>query len=186
MGDSWLSAKYRRTVIMKLFRVAEPASFVRNYAKTLVQTTVMWGIFLVGGPYLVHRIAEALGIWSWSGFRWPAVALFVAGGSLGLRSGWVMARLGEGTPLPLDTARKLVIAGPYRRVRNPMALAGTIQSLATGIFLGSVAVGAATIFSATLWHVWVRPAEEADMLERFGEPFKQYKDSVPLWLPKLG
>ncbi len=168
---------------MKLFRVASEASFGWNYTKTMLQTAVMWTIFLVVGPWLVHRVAEAMGIWSFAGSTPVGVALFIAGGSLGLRSGYVMARVGEGTPLPLDTARNLVIAGPYRWIRNPMAVAGTIQSFAVGVILGSPAVFAATILSAALWHVWVRPAEEQDLTARFGQPYVDYCDSVRCWIP---
>jgi protein-S-isoprenylcysteine O-methyltransferase Ste14 len=34
----------------------------------------------------------------------------------------------------------LVIAGPYRYVRNPMAVAGILQGIAVGWYLGSVSV----------------------------------------------
>lgn len=171
---------------MRLFRVANESNFGWNYTKTLLQTVVMWTTFLVVGPWLVHRIAEAIGIWSFDGSAILGVLLFVLGGSLGLRSGYVMARIGEGTPLPMDTARNLVIAGPYRWIRNPMAVAGTIQSFAVGVILGSPAVFAATVFSAALWHYWVRPAEEADLVERFGQPYVDYQQQVRCWIPSVG
>lgn len=171
---------------MKLFRVANESSFAWNYAKTLMQTVVMWTIFLVGGPYLISLIEAAVIDWGWGGSRLVGVLLFVAGGSLGLRSGYIMARVGKGTPLPMDTARQLVIAGPYRWIRNPMAVAGTIQSFATGIFLGSPGVLAATVFSATLWHVGVRPSEERDLIARFGQPYLDYQNSVRCWIPSFG
>ena len=170
---------------MKLFRVADESSFGWNYAKTLMQTAVMWTIFLVVGPFLVHRIEESVVDWGWQGSRLIGVLVFIAGGSLGLRSGYIMAKIGRGTPLPMDTARELVIAGPYRWIRNPMAVAGTIQSFATGIFLGSPAVFAATVFSATLWHVGVRPSEERDLVERFGRPYVDYSHAVRCWIPTL-
>ena len=170
---------------MRLFRVAEVASFRRNYAKTLLQTAVMWTIFLVVGPILVAQLEGRLGLPTFTGNVGVGVVLFILGGSLGLRSGYVMTRVGEGTPLPMDTARNLVIAGPYRRVRNPMAVAGTVQSMAVGVALGSPAVFAATAFSAMLWNYAVRPTEEADLLERFGEPFERYTRNVPCWIPRL-
>ncbi|MEM9615672.1 MAG: isoprenylcysteine carboxylmethyltransferase family protein [Actinomycetota bacterium] len=170
---------------MRLFRVADEHGFRWNYTKTLLQTVVMWTTFLIVGPYLIHLIERALGTPTWAGWPPVGVALFVVGGSLGLRSGYVMARIGKGTPLPLDTARDLVVAGPYRWVRNPMAVAGTIQSFATGLFLGSPAVLVATVFSAGLWHVGVRPAEERDLVDRFGRPYLDYRRSVRCWVPSL-
>ena len=169
---------------MKLFREADEASFARNYAKTLIQTVVMWSIFLLIGPALIAWIERELGFPRFTDAPVIGLLIFVAGGSLGLRSGYVMARVGEGTPLPMDTARNLVVAGPYRRLRNPMAVAGTIQSFGIGVVFGSPLVLAATVFSATLWNQIVRPAEEADMLVRFGERFAHYRDNVPCWVPR--
>lgn len=169
---------------MRLFRVANPSSFAWNYTKTLLQTVVMWTIFLVVGPILVAWIETKLGLPKLSKFRTAGILLFILGGSLGLTSGYTMARIGHGTPLPMDTARNLVIAGPYRYVRNPMALAGTIQSFAVGVALGSPAIFVATIFSASLWNYWVRPSEEADLIERFGQPFIDYTNNVKCWLPR--
>jgi len=48
-----------------------------------------------------------------------------------------MAVLGNGTPLPAATARRLVIGGPYRFVRNPMAVAGLVQTVGVGLWTGS-------------------------------------------------
>lgn len=168
---------------MKLFREANTSSFAWNYTKTLLSTVVMWTIFLVAGPMLVAWIETQLGLPKFGRQQLVGILMFVAAGSLGLRSGYIMARIGQGTPLPMDTARNLVIAGPYQFIRNPMALAGTIQSVGVGVILGSPAILAATWFSAALWNYGVRPAEEADLAERFGEPFVQYRDNVRCWIP---
>lgn len=168
---------------MTFFREANVSSFGWNYTKTMVQTVVMWSIFLVFGPMLVAWIETQLGLPKLTALPAVGGAMFVAGGSLGLASGYTMARIGEGTPLPMDTARNLVISGTYRYIRNPMALAGTVQSFGVGVILGSPAVFAATIFSAALWNYLVRPAEEADLVERFGQPFIEYRDAVRCWIP---
>lgn len=169
---------------MKLFREANEASFAWNYAKTLLQTVVMWSIFLVFGPWLVAWLETQVGLPKLPAQQLLGVLIFVAGGSLGMTSGYTMARRGGGTPLPMDTARHMVIAGPYRYVRNPMAVAGTIQSTAVGLFLGSPAVLAATAVSALLWNYAVRPPEEADLVARFGAPFERYQAHVRCWIPK--
>ncbi|MFK7789074.1 MAG: isoprenylcysteine carboxylmethyltransferase family protein, partial [Phycisphaeraceae bacterium] len=82
-------------------------------------------------------------------------------------------------------ASVLVVSGPYRYVRNPMALAGIVQGLAVGLMMGSWLVLAYAMSGGVIWHVMVRPIEEADLLKRFGDPYKQYKASLRCWWPKL-
>lgn len=49
------------------------------------------------------------------------VVLGIAGAALTLWCVVVFAWLGKGTPLPFDP-RRLVVRGPYRAMRNPMAI----------------------------------------------------------------
>src|SRR4051812_19929428 len=48
------------------------------------------------------------------------VLLLIVGVSLFVSSLWRFGTDGEGTLAPWDPPRKLVVAGPYRYVRNPM------------------------------------------------------------------
>ena len=87
--------------------------------------------------------------------------------------------------MPTDAPRKLVISGPYRWVRNPMALAGITQGVAVGLMLGSWSVCAYAICGALMWNAFVRPWEEADLAARFGEEFERYRAAVRCWLPRV-
>jgi protein-S-isoprenylcysteine O-methyltransferase Ste14 len=51
------------------------------------------------------------------------VALIAAGLALWLWTLRLFIRIGEGTLAPWDPTRRLVVEGPYRRVRNPMITA---------------------------------------------------------------
>jgi protein-S-isoprenylcysteine O-methyltransferase Ste14 len=172
----------------RCFRPATAAPTWRHVLATLLQTTVFWTVFLFVLPWLVALGERTLGVPPLPlPPPWPrnlGVALFALGGALGLWSGITMAVRGRGTPLPLATARELVVAGPYRVVRNPMALGGIAQGVATGLWLQSGTVVAYALAGAVLWHVCVRPAEERDLELRFGAAFRAYRDRVPLWLPR--
>ena len=170
---------------MKLFRVANPARFAWNYTKTLSQTAVFWFVFLVALPAVVAEVEDRVGLPQFEPQRALGAVLFVAFGTLGLASGYAMARAGEGTPLPLDAPRRLVVAGPYRWIRNPMAVAGLSQGLATGLWFGSPSVFAYVVAGAVLWNVVIRPAEEADLRARFGDDFDRYCAAVSCWVPRL-
>lgn len=169
---------------MMWFRAARPAPFAWNYAKTLAQTVVFWGLFFVLVPMTVSWVERRLGVARFEPQRTLAAAVFVVFGAIGLWSAYTMVRVGQGTPLPLDTARRLVVAGLYRHVRNPMAVAGLVQGLATGLWFGSFSVLAYVIAGAVFWNLVIRPVEEADLQRRFGADYDDYRRSVRCWWPR--
>lgn len=113
-----------------------------------------------------------------------AGALLIAFGlSLFVWTVTLFARIGRGTLAPWDPTRRLVVAGPYRYVRNPMITAvGTIL-LGEAALLASpaVLVWAAAFFAVnSIWFVLV---EEPGLRERFGEEYAEYARRTPRWLP---
>jgi protein-S-isoprenylcysteine O-methyltransferase Ste14/predicted DCC family thiol-disulfide oxidoreductase YuxK len=170
-------------------REARPGSSTWNVVKTLGDTVLIWSVLLVLAPALIYWVESALGLAKFRfvspGWRLAGVVLFVAGGSLFLTSGITLAIHGRGTPLPIDCARELVVAGPYRYVRNPMTIACLAQGAAVGLYLGSGAVLAYVVAGLLLWNFVVLPAEEADLERRFGEAYCRYRRRVRRWRPRL-
>ncbi|GMU67439.1 MAG: hypothetical protein AMXMBFR36_37130 [Acidobacteriota bacterium] len=167
------------------FRVAAKSSRGADLAKTGIETVVLWGLFLGIFPILIAATERELG-WDLllpASTRPLGWALFAAASALGLWSGWTMTVAGEGTPLPRDTARRLVVSGPYRWVRNPMTLAGLAQAIGVGAILGSWGVVLYALVGAAVWNHFARPAEERDLAERFGEPYERYRATIPCWRP---
>ena len=154
---------------------------------TLVQSAIVWYAALFVVPILLLTLEDRLGIHD--EFRFPAqlqvsVALFIAASMLNLATAGFLALRGNGTPLPMACPRELVVTGPYRYVRNPMAVAGIGQGIAVGLFLGSRLVLLYALAGAVLWHVAIRPSEERDLQARFGSSYDQYRRDVPLWWPR--
>ncbi len=176
-------------IMTNVFRPAVEASPAWNIAKTLLQTVVFWSVFLALLPALVFWLESALpwGPWRFeSGWQQIAgVVLFAFGGTLGIASGVTMAVKGRGTPLPLDCPREIVVAGSYRYVRNPMAIAGLTQGLAVGLVVGSPAIIAYALAGGPAWNYLVRPSEERDLEQRFGSSFRNYQTAVRCWWPRL-
>jgi protein-S-isoprenylcysteine O-methyltransferase Ste14 len=169
-------------------REAKPASAARNVAKTAAQMAVFWTAFLFILPTLIWNLETWLGLDGWR-FAHPAgraagAVLFALGGALGLTCGLVMALRGKGTPMPTDCARELVVCGPYRYVRNPMAVAGLAQGVAVGVFVGSPLVVLYALAGGPIWNTLVRPWEEIDLERRFGEPYRRYRVAVRCWVPR--
>ena len=167
------------------FRPARPAPAWKYLLKTVVQATCFWTVFLLVIPWLIYAMEDSRGIphFAFRGQGLFACVGFILASCLGIWSGVTMAIIGKGTPFPSDTARELVIRGPYRFVRNPMAIAGLAQGTFVGIALGSCGTLLYVLAGMMLWNTVVRPMEEADLAERFGQDFDRYRRSVRCWLP---
>jgi len=169
-----------------LLRQARASSPAWNLAKTAAQIVVFWGVLLFVVPYLIGKLEARVGVGT---FRFPlqqplAAALFILLSLLGLWSGFTMARRGGGTPLPLDSPRRLVVSGPYGYVRNPMAVAGLGQGLMVAVWMGSAFVLAYVLVGGWVWQCLVRPMEEADLLGHFGSAYADYRREVRCWFPR--
>jgi protein-S-isoprenylcysteine O-methyltransferase Ste14 len=155
--------------------------------KTFTQIIVVWGLILFVFPYLITIVETKLGI---PRFSFPfqkilAVILFPFVSLIGLSSAYTMAKIGRGTPLPMDTASKLVISGIYSYVRNPMAISGIGQGLLVGLFLGSPLVLLYALMGGFIWQMIFRPLEEIDLLKNFGADYEKYQRQVRCWLPRF-
>ena len=169
-----------------IFRKASPGASVRHVAATTGQIVVFWSFFLFVVPSAIVFVERQL---LWPSFAFTAqhlvaILLFVAFSSLGLTSGLTMARRGDGTPLPFAATNKLVTIGPYGYVRNPMVIAGLGQGLAVALWFGSWGVLAYVIVGGLIWEHLVRPAEERDLHNAFGDEFATYCRRVRCWIPR--
>lgn len=163
------------------FRTASPGSVAWALTRTTLQIVVFWGAFLLILPRLIVLLESAIGIHS---FDIPGIigwTVFALSSVLGLWSAWCMAVIGKGTPLPTDHAPLLVTRGPYRFVRNPMVVAGLLQGVGVMLVLGSWLMIPYVVLGGIFWQLCIRPIEERDMLDRFGDTYEVYRDRVPCW-----
>lgn len=166
-----------------IFKTANSQNRKWNLLKTLLQTSVFWVVFLYLFPSLI--------VWGETSLNFPSFAPLVLLGwicftffsCLGLYSGYTMSWWGRGTPLPMDCPNELVVQGPYRMVRNPMAVAGIGQGFCMGLVLGSYTTLIYALLGGIIWHVFVRPPEEVDLTERFGAAYQRYQKNVKCWIP---
>jgi protein-S-isoprenylcysteine O-methyltransferase Ste14 len=165
------------------FRTSQSTSAAWNLTKTVAQTAVFWFAFLYLIPQMLLAFERFFGIetFQFAAQTFVAGTGFVLSSAGGLWSGATMAVRGSGTPLPFDTAAKLVIVGPYKFVRNPMALFGLAQGLFVGIYLGSYFIFPYVLLGAWLWNSFVRPVEEAELQLRFGAAYNAYRREVSCW-----
>ena len=154
--------------------------------RTAAQTSVFWVVFLCVIPLVLAWLESRWGLAGEFGVAWRSAGavLFGAAGALSVWSAVSLATIGRGTPLPSAATTALVIRGPYRTVRNPMALGSIAQGVAVGMMLSSWLVVIYAIAGAIVWDWLVRPHEERELTERFGDAYRAYQRRVRCWIPQ--
>jgi protein-S-isoprenylcysteine O-methyltransferase Ste14 len=141
-------------------------------------------------PGTVAVLLPALILASGDGFElgWGAVIgvpLIVLGLALWLWTVRLLARIGRGTLAPWDPTRRLVVEGPYSRVRNPMITAVLAVLAGEAAVFGSIGLLAlAAAFFVVNW-LYFALVEEPGLEERFGDEYREYRRRVPRWIPRL-
>jgi protein-S-isoprenylcysteine O-methyltransferase Ste14 len=144
------------------------------------------GLILWLSP-LVYLINPAWMAWSKlglpEGVRWLGVVLGILC-TAGIY--WLFSSIGSGIT-PTSATRKehkLVTSGPYRWVRHPLYTVGTSLFIALGliadnwfiILLGMLAFVAMASRA---------PKEEANLVEKFGDEYREYMKRTGRYFPKL-
>jgi protein-S-isoprenylcysteine O-methyltransferase Ste14 len=169
------------------FRDAPPGNPGKHVAATALQLFVFWGVFLGILPLVIATLERRweLNVPMPSAVVVAGIVIFALASALGLWSAFAMSTHGSGTPLPSAATTRLVIAGPYRFVRNPMAIAGIVQGAAVGLIAQSWLVVAYAIAGSVVWNWFVRPVEEADLVRKFGGEYLAYRARVRCWVPRF-
>lgn len=148
------------------------------------------GVAAVAVPAIILVIGErpSLGWGLDAGLAALAVVLGLALIAVGLAL-WVwtvrlLARIGKGTLAPWDPTRRLVVEGPYSRVRNPMITAVLAVLVGEAVLFGSSGLLVwCAAFLAINWVYFVLHEEPA-LERRFGDEYRAYRLSVPRWIPR--
>ena len=115
---------------------------------------------------------------------WEAVPVIAAGAALYAWCVWNFATVGGGTPGPWDAPKRVVAAGPYRWVRNPIYLAALLIVLGEAwLFLSPQLVAYAAVMAVT-FHLFITGYEERTLDRRFGRAYQDYLATVPRWIPR--
>ena len=112
-------------------------------------------------------------------------AVVLAGATLYVACVWPFARIGRGTPAPIDAPIRLVIIGPYRCIRNPMYVAVLTVIFGQALAIASTALVVYGLGVALMFHVVVIVYEEIALAHQFGEEYRDYCRRVPRWLPRF-
>jgi protein-S-isoprenylcysteine O-methyltransferase Ste14 len=119
-----------------------------------------------------------------SSAAWEAVVVIAAGTALYVWCVWNFAAVGRGTPAPWDAPSRVVAAGPYRWVRNPIYIAALLVVLGEAWLFMSLELLAYAGIMAVVCHLFVTGYEERALRRRFGPSYLEYRRAVPRWIPR--
>jgi len=99
----------------------------------------------------------------------------------------IFYKKGQGTLMPLSKIHTphLVIAGPYKYVRNPMIIGVILTVLGEGLIFESLGIFIFAIIFFIINLIYIPLFEEKGALSRFGQEYIHYKDQVNGWIPKF-
>ena len=148
---------------------------MRRWLKsTSNRTFIVWPVVLFAveaaiqrGVPVIHWWALPLLAWGYLQYKWV---------------GTYRTRLGGGGPGIAVPPDRIVRAGPYRFVRNPMYLGHLVFFAGLALVLGSWVAAAVLAFHAFWFDRRVRE-DEAHLARLFGDSYREYCRDVKRWIP---
>ncbi len=98
---------------------------------------------------------------------------------------FLFKKFGKGTPNPTIPPKALVTEGPYKIVRNPMALGGAILLFGEVAIYYSLSLLLLTILYVIIIYLNAMFVEEPELKKRFGHSYDQYLKEVPRFFPNI-
>ncbi len=111
---------------------------------------------------------------------WP---LYIAGMVLILLALATFVRVAHASGAVGDAPDRLVTAGPFRYLRNPIYVGAALLLFAVAFDRQSPSFLLAALAFVAGINVYVRRVEEPRLEARFGEEYAAYKRAVPRWMP---
>ena len=181
VGNIGISAYFRKKArqVETITRAEEGARFV------LLRLVFALPLFLSILAYLINPAwmnwsSVALPAW----LQWGGAALGV--GVIPLTY-WVFSTIGSNiseTVLTKET-HQLVTSGPYRWVRHPLYVVGTLILTAISLLTANWFIGGMTVIALVMIALVVIPKEEANLIETFGDDYRAYMKRTGRLVPRL-
>jgi len=127
---------------------------------------------------------------AWSSVPFPAWVRWV-GAAVGLGTLplllWVLRTLGSNISETFLTKKHhaLVTNGPYRWVRHPLYAVATAAFMSLGIVAANWFIMVMALLAITAIRVAVIPKEEAQLIQKFGDEYRDYRKRTGSLIPRL-
>ena len=101
-----------------------------------------------------------------------------------LFTGWRLAKSGMQVVFGDVREKPSVInQGPFTQMRHPIYMGAILLYLAAVVLTLSLAAGVVWIVIAACYAILAK-YEETLLIEKFGDDYRQYMQSVPMWIPR--
>jgi protein-S-isoprenylcysteine O-methyltransferase Ste14 len=142
------------------------------------------GVIFVLGPIGMVQLNEACDWPRWQSGAGSAIGagLLLAGIAMAAYCSNLFSRVGEGTPVPTEPPKRLVVSGLYRFSRNPIYVAHLAFLLGLFLHRGELSLLLYAALYAGVLQVWIVGGEEPELRQRFGEEYERYMREVPRWI----
>ena len=158
--------------------------FTQRTKAIIVLIVAILGYFLTLGiwivfPSFIHSFQMALP----SVIRWlgGGLALFATGLTV-----WIHRTLGKqySAKLEIQKDHQLITVGPYSKVRHPMYVTLNLFSLSVSVISANLLLISLAI-SVAIPFYWIARAEEALLIEQFGEEYLAYMQTTGRFFPRI-
>ena len=160
----------------------------RKVDGTVLMTMIRIGGLVLWLSPLVYLINPQWMAWSKIGLpeivRWLGVGFGILC-ILGIY--WLFSSIGNNIS-PTSATRKehkLVTSGPYRWVRHPLYTVGASMFISFGMMADNWFIAALGALTFILMAIRT-PKEEANLIEKFGDEYREYMKTTGRFLPYLG
>lgn len=180
VGASWIVAEYLgRRATWRLGAPKQPSNSIDRGTYPAIALSLAASMAFTALAFLLG-LGGYLPIWS----ILPGLLLAALG--LGVR-GWALRTLGRFFTMPITIApdHQIVRGGPYRWIRHPAYTGGFLTALAMPLVLGSWVGVVFTLGACLLAYVYRIRIEEAALVGRFGEAYREYAKGTFRLLPGL-
>jgi len=150
--------------------------------KTILSAMIFGGLLLVLLPLLFISANIYLGFPVIKDLQLLGVILILSGFLLVGYCISLFFRIGQGTPVPAEPPKKLVIRGIYKYSRNPIYIAWFVVLVGEFLTLGYVLQLVYAIITLIFFNFLVIYVEEPKLKSRFGKEYLEYIKTVPRWL----
>lgn len=154
---------------------------------SVLMTIIRFGGLLLWMSPILYLLNPAWMNWSKiglaEGLRWLGVGLGILS-NFGIY--WLFSSLGSNIT-PTSATRKehkLVTSGPYRWVRHPLYTIGSMLFVSFGLVADNWFIAALGLLAFIVMAIRT-PTEEANLIKKFGDEYREYMKNTGAFLPKL-
>ena len=138
-----------------------------------------WLIYINRDFLLNYRVSFPLAARS-AGWIVLALGMLLQLWTLKLLRGWGLIGLPEVTTL---VKGRIITTGPFSVIRHPTYLSHTMMYAGVFFITGFIVIGVITLLDIVVINAMVIPLEDRELIGRFGDEYRRYRDRVPAFFP---